>query len=66
MLINYFKFKIRIQFTELANDINFPQLFDSTKFFSSVFRISSPLIRLWTHYDVNYHFISFVLLFIQF
>jgi tRNA wybutosine-synthesizing protein 5 len=43
---------IKKQFPQLAQDINFPPLFDQDKFFSSVFRISSSGLRLWTHYDV--------------
>ena len=44
----------RQQFPELIGDINFPPFFDEKKFFSSVFRISSNELRLWTHYDVIY------------
>ncbi len=44
--------KPRKQYPELITDINFPPLFDHHAFFSSVFRISSANIRLWTHYDV--------------
>lgn len=43
---------IRKQFSELAEDIHIPQFFNTDKFFSSVFRISSNGIQLWTHYDV--------------
>ncbi len=43
---------IKKQFPQMADDINFPSLFDQEKFFSSVFRISSSGLRLWTHYDV--------------
>ena len=52
MIQNNSKKFCRVQFKELANDINFPSLFEESKFFSSVFRISSPKTRLWTHYDV--------------
>jgi len=48
---------IKIQFPALANDIKFPELFDASQFFSSVFRISSPLTRLWTHYDIMDNFL---------
>ncbi|KAG8558888.1 hypothetical protein GDO81_017176 [Engystomops pustulosus] len=40
------------QFPELAEDIQIPEFFEKEKFFSSVFRISSPGLQLWTHYDV--------------
>ncbi|CAH2306031.1 tRNA wybutosine-synthesizing 5 isoform X1 [Pelobates cultripes] len=40
------------QFPRLAADIQIPQFFDKDQFFSSVFRISSPGLQLWTHYDV--------------
>lgn len=43
---------IKKQFPQLAQDINFPPFFEDEKFFSSVFRISSSGLRLWTHYDV--------------
>ncbi|KAM4626500.1 tRNA wybutosine-synthesizing protein 5 isoform 1-T3 [Discoglossus pictus] len=43
---------IRTQFPELAADIQIPQFFEEDQFFSSVFRISSPGLQLWTHYDV--------------
>ncbi|XP_075464815.1 tRNA wybutosine-synthesizing protein 5 isoform X1 [Ascaphus truei] len=40
------------QFPELAADIQIPKFFEEDQFFSSVFRISSPGLQLWTHYDV--------------
>ncbi|XP_069589733.1 tRNA wybutosine-synthesizing protein 5 isoform X3 [Ranitomeya imitator] len=40
------------QFPELAEDIRIPEFFEKDQFFSSVFRISSPGLQLWTHYDV--------------
>ncbi|XP_041057548.1 tRNA wybutosine-synthesizing protein 5 isoform X1 [Carcharodon carcharias] len=43
---------IRKQFPTLAEDINIPEFFEKNQFFSSVFRISSPGLQLWTHYDV--------------
>lgn len=43
---------IRQQFPTLAKDIKFPLFFKQESFFSSVFRISSAGIQLWTHYDV--------------
>ena len=51
-LCNEFKSK-RKQFPDLSNDFNIPPLFETSKFFSSVFRISSANLRLWTHYDVR-------------
>jgi hypothetical protein len=44
------------QFPELAEDIYIPQFFSPERFFSSVFRISSNGIQLWTHYDVIYYY----------
>ncbi|XP_019618013.1 PREDICTED: tRNA wybutosine-synthesizing protein 5-like [Branchiostoma belcheri] len=43
---------IRTQFPELADDIIFPEFFAPSQFFSSVFRIGSPSVQLWTHYDI--------------
>lgn len=45
---------IRQQFPSLGGDIKFPIFFEEEQFFSSVFRISSPGLQLWTHYDVGY------------
>lgn len=45
---------IRQQFPSLGEDITFPMFFREEQFFSSVFRISSPGLQLWTHYDVCY------------
>lgn len=41
-------------FPRLAGDFHFPKdlFFPDDKFFSSVLRISSPGVRVWTHYDV--------------
>ena len=41
-------------FPNLSADFDFPKntFFPEDKFFSSVLRISSPGIRVWTHYDV--------------
>ena len=44
---------IHKSFPQLSKDIIFPDVFDKQKFFSSVFRIGSKGIRLWTHYDVG-------------
>ncbi|PSN35001.1 tRNA wybutosine-synthesizing protein 5 [Blattella germanica] len=43
---------IKKQFPTLAQDIIFPDFFDDEDFHSSVFRIGSPGVQLWTHYDV--------------
>jgi tRNA wybutosine-synthesizing protein 5 len=43
---------IRKDFSELAPDVHFPEVFEADSFFSSVFRISSRGVQLWTHYDV--------------
>ncbi|KAK5861565.1 hypothetical protein PBY51_022950 [Eleginops maclovinus] len=40
------------QFPGLAEDFLIPQFFEPDQFFSSVFRISSCGLQLWTHYDV--------------
>lgn len=43
---------IKKQFPHLADDIKIPDFFNENSFFSSVFRIASPGVQLWTHYDV--------------
>lgn len=43
---------INKQFPVLAADFRIPQFFEPECFFSSVFRISSCGLQLWTHYDV--------------
>ncbi|TRY94189.1 hypothetical protein DNTS_028362 [Danionella cerebrum] len=43
---------LRKQFPELAEDFQIPRFFEPEQFFSSVFRISSAGLQLWTHYDV--------------
>ncbi|XP_059134081.1 tRNA wybutosine-synthesizing protein 5 [Peromyscus eremicus] len=48
---------IRQQFPSLGGDIKFPIFFEEEQFFSSVFRISSPGLQLWTHYDVMDNFL---------
>ncbi|KAK2142481.1 hypothetical protein LSH36_950g00055 [Paralvinella palmiformis] len=40
------------QYPTLADDIHFPPFFNPTQFFSSVFRIVSRGVQLWTHYDI--------------
>lgn len=44
---------IRKQFPILAEDVQIPEYFEKEQFFSSVFRISSAGLQLWTHYDVG-------------
>ncbi|XP_033842904.1 tRNA wybutosine-synthesizing protein 5 isoform X1 [Periophthalmus magnuspinnatus] len=43
---------LKKQFPGLAEDFKIPEFFDPEQFFSSVFRISSCGLQLWTHYDV--------------
>lgn len=40
------------EFPQLAKDVKFPEFFSEEQFFSSVLRIGSPHLRLWTHYDI--------------
>lgn len=39
-------------FPDLSEDFILPEFFEPERLFSSVLRISSPDIRVWTHYDV--------------
>ncbi|XP_074857129.1 tRNA wybutosine-synthesizing protein 5 isoform X2 [Carettochelys insculpta] len=48
---------IRKQFPSLAKDIQIPEYFEKEQFFSSVFRISSAGLQLWTHYDIMDNFL---------
>ncbi|XP_031410017.1 tRNA wybutosine-synthesizing protein 5 isoform X3 [Meleagris gallopavo] len=48
---------IRKQFPGLAEDVQIPEYFEKEQFFSSVFRISSAGLQLWTHYDVMDNFL---------
>lgn len=48
---------IGVQFPELAEDVTLPKLFPDEAFFSSVLRIASPQLCLWTHYDVMDNFL---------
>ncbi|KAM6934549.1 tRNA wybutosine-synthesizing protein 5 [Xenentodon cancila] len=43
---------IKKQFPNLAADFHIPLFFTAQQFFSSVLRISSSGLQLWTHYDV--------------
>ena len=40
------------QFPKLKDDLRIPPVFSVKQKFSSVFRMSSPGVQLWTHYDV--------------
>jgi tRNA wybutosine-synthesizing protein 5 len=44
--------QLRASFPELAADLDLGQLVPEERHFSSVLRVSSPGLRLWTHYDV--------------
>ncbi|CAI5761984.1 JmjC domain-containing protein [Podarcis lilfordi] len=48
---------LRKQFPLLADDIQIPEYFEKEQFFSTVFRISSAGMQLWTHYDVMDNFL---------
>ncbi|XP_037512446.1 tRNA wybutosine-synthesizing protein 5 isoform X2 [Rhipicephalus sanguineus] len=48
---------IGAQFPELAKDVTLPKWFPDEAFFSSVLRIASPQLSLWTHYDVMDNFL---------
>jgi hypothetical protein len=43
---------LEASFPELAADVRLPPLFPPEAFFSSIMRVSSPGLTLWTHYDV--------------
>ncbi len=50
-------------YPELADDLHLPPIVPPEKIFSSVFRVSSAKLSLWTHYDVsirNFPCISFI------
>lgn len=40
------------QFPKIRNDIKIPQFFEESDYFSSVLRIGSAGVQLWTHYDI--------------
>ncbi|KRZ12872.1 tRNA wybutosine-synthesizing protein 5, partial [Trichinella pseudospiralis] len=44
--------RIETDFPYLMPDLQLPFLFDKEKIFSSVLRISSAEIQIWTHYDI--------------
>uniref|UniRef100_A0A224Z6E8 tRNA wybutosine-synthesizing protein 4 n=1 Tax=Rhipicephalus zambeziensis TaxID=60191 RepID=A0A224Z6E8_9ACAR len=48
---------IGAQFPELAKDVTLPKWFPDEALFSSVLRIASPQLSLWTHYDVMDNFL---------
>ncbi|PIK34967.1 hypothetical protein BSL78_28202 [Apostichopus japonicus] len=43
---------IEKEFPELSKDVRIPPFFDKDQFFSSVLRVGSPDLQLWTHYDI--------------
>ncbi|GLH09717.1 Hypoxia-inducible factor 1-alpha inhibitor [Gryllus bimaculatus] len=43
---------VKKQFPNIASDITVPKFFNDKDFFSSVFRIGSSGVQLWTHYDI--------------
>lgn len=45
---------IEKEFPELSKDVRIPPFFGKDQFFSSVLRVGSPDLQLWTHYDVSY------------
>ncbi|KRY27340.1 tRNA wybutosine-synthesizing protein 5 [Trichinella spiralis] len=53
---------IQTDFPYLMPDLQLPFLFDKDKIFSSVLRISSADIQIWTHYDVCITFIKSVIM----
>ena len=44
---------IKKDFPSLAADIHIPEAFPEDQFYSSVFRMASAGVQLWTHYDVS-------------
>ncbi|KRX54827.1 tRNA wybutosine-synthesizing protein 5 [Trichinella sp. T9] len=52
---------IQTDFPYLMPDLQLPFLFDKDKIFSSVLRISSADIQIWTHYDVCITFIKSIM-----
>ena len=50
----------RAQYPSLADDIILPTYCQEDQFFSSVLRIGSPGVQLWTHYDVRSMIVSLV------
>jgi len=43
---------LKKDFPQIGEDISFPDLFENESYFSSVFRIASAGVQVWTHYDV--------------
>lgn len=41
-------------FPTLADDLEIPAFISAEQVFSSVLRLASPQLQLWTHYDVRY------------
>jgi len=44
--------RLEEDFPTIANDFNLPDIIPQEKMFSSVLRVSSGGVRVWTHYDV--------------
>lgn len=44
--------RLERDFPDLAREFHLPELFPQDRLFSSVLRVSSPGVRVWTHYDV--------------
>ncbi|XP_059094296.1 tRNA wybutosine-synthesizing protein 5-like [Tigriopus californicus] len=44
--------RLERDFPDLAHEFRLPEFFPPDRFFSSVLRVSSPGVRVWTHYDV--------------
>ena len=41
-------------YPSLAGDLRLPSLFPQERYFSSVLRLGSAGVQLWTHYDVSH------------
>ena len=42
-------------YASLAQDLKLPPLFPEDRYFSSVLRVGSAGVQLWTHYDVSFY-----------
>ncbi|VDP29367.1 unnamed protein product [Soboliphyme baturini] len=45
--------RLDVDYPALCQDLTVPKLFAPEKTFSSVLRVSSSHVQLWTHYDVK-------------
>ena len=50
----------RTQYPQLSADIDLPIYCTAEHYFSSVLRIGSPGVQLWTHYDVRFLSVALV------